>query len=270
MEPDVTTLIEALPYIKEFREKTFVIRCAAELSDEYREALCRDLAMLRFVGVKTVLVHPHPGQDEAGSSPGDGRNLVNHQLVHSLGAYGNTTGLSGSDGAPRWLLSTDDRGKLWANADLIQHVIDDYTPVVEAVAVDPAGDVHPADPDLAAAKLAIALEAYKVILVPGGERVLIDHDGERREVSEMRTSEEVIERIVSQSPTRSSVDASAFAISGEVRFAHVVSGEEPHGLLLELFTDGGTGTKLRSAEAWEEAAANEPEAFPASGYTLRT
>ena len=56
---NVDTLIEALPYIREFRGKTFVIRCAARLSDTDRAALCRDVAMLRFVGVKAVIVHPH-------------------------------------------------------------------------------------------------------------------------------------------------------------------------------------------------------------------
>lgn len=266
MAPDVTTLIEALPYIREFRGQRFVIRCGAKLDDEYREALCRDLAMLRFVGVQTVLVHPHEDGGETAPGAGDGRQLVNHQLVHSLGAYGKTTGLSGSDGAPAWLLSIDERGELQANADLVLHVIKDYTPVIEAVAVDPGGDVRTADPDLAAAKLAIALEAYKVILVPGAEPVLIEEDGGRREVSEMSTATELVERIVSGPETRASVTAGALAISAGVRFAHLVSSAEPHGLLLELFTDGGSGTKLRSPDAWAEAAAEKPEKFPASGW----
>lgn len=264
MAPDVTTLIEALPYIREFRGETFVIRCGAELSDEYRDALCRDLAMLRFVGVQTVLVHPH--EDDGAARASDGRQLVNHQLVHTLGAYGKTTGLSGSDGAPAWLLSNDERGDLRANADLVEHVIEDYTPVIEAVAVDPGGDVQAADPDLAAAKLAIELAAYKVILVPGAEPVLIEEGGERREVSEMSTSTELIERIVSGPQTRASVAAGALAISRGVRFAHVVSSAEPHGLLLELFTDGGSGTKLRSPDAWAEAASEDPEEFPVGGW----
>jgi acetylglutamate kinase len=260
---DVTTLIEALPYIREFRGKTFVVRCAAQLSDEYREALCRDIAMLRFVGIKTVLVHPHEGGDGAGRGSTDGRQLVNHQLVHSLGAYGNATGLSGSDGAPRWLLSTDESGGLRANADLVLHVIDDYTPVIEAVAVDPAGDARPADPDMAAARLAVALGAYKLILVAGADRVTLEEGGERREVSEMSAAEDVLSRIVSGSETRAAVDAAALSIARGVRYAHILRGDEPHGLLLELFTDGGSGTKIRSAAEWAEA-----EDLPPSGYTL--
>jgi acetylglutamate kinase len=263
MEPDVTTLIEALPYIREFRGETFVIRCAADLSDEHREALCRDIAMLRFVGVNAVLMHPHEDGGRSGSS--DGRQLVNHQLVHSLGAYGDTMGLSGSDGAPRWLLSTDEQGNLRANADLVLHVITDYTPVIEAVAVDPDGNVHPADPDVAAAKLAIELGAYKVILVVGTDRVAVEHGGERREVSEMSTSDDVLGRIVSGPETRASVEACALAISQGVRFAHIVRDDEPHGLLIELFTDGGFGTKLRSAEAWADAPGED---LPGCGYTL--
>jgi acetylglutamate kinase len=263
MDSDVTTLIEALPYIREFRGETFVVRCAEKLTQEFREALCRDIAMLRFVGVKSVLVHPYEGDQGSKSGLGEGR-LVNHQLVHSLGVYGKTAGFSGSDGAPSWLLSIDETESLRANADLILHVIDDYTPVVEAVAVGPDGGVKPVNPDMAAAKLAIALNAYKVILVSGPERVAVEHEGKPREVSEMHDGEEVRARIVSGPETKTSVEAGAHAISEGVRFAHIVRSDEPHGLLLELFTDGGTGTKMRSREAW----AKDPVGYPTRGYTL--
>jgi acetylglutamate kinase len=266
MAPNVNMLIEALPYIREFRGKTFVVRCAASLSEEEREALCRDVAMLRYVGVKTVVVHPYEeaanGGDDATSATYDARQRANHRLVHDIGRYGNATGLSGSDGAPRWLLSVSDTGALTANEDLVEHVIDDYTPVIEAVAVGPDGDAHPADPDLAAAKLAVALGAYKVLLVVGHELAIVQDAGTQGKVSEMRATDDVASKIKSEPLTDGALEAGLLAVEGGVRFAHLLPSDIPHALLLELFTDPGYGTKIRSAAEWSAA----PD-LPSRGYT---
>lgn len=241
---NVDTLIEALPYIRQFRGKTFVIRCPARLSDTDRAALCRDVAMLRFVGVKAVIVHPYEEPTADGSLSSD----ANHRLVHALGEYGKATGLAGSDGAPRWLLSFSDEGKLVVNADLLLHVIDDYTPVIEAVAVGPNGAAVPADPDEAAAQLAVALDAYKVLFVVGDHRVTIEEGGE---VSEMRATADVISQVKVDPELDAAFREGICAIeSGRVRFAHIIPTDFQHGLLLELFTDGGYGTKIRSGEDW--------------------
>jgi acetylglutamate kinase len=246
--PNVDTLIEALPYIREFRGETFVVRCEAGLSEEQRDALCRDIAMLRFVGVKTVLVHPAEVD-----GAGDERRRDNHRLVHGIGAFGNATGLSGGDGAPRWLLSISDDGALSANVDLVEHVIDDYTPVIEAVAVGPDGDARAADADLAAARLAIALGAYKLLLVVGSDRVRIV-DGERQgTVSEMRASEDVLTKLAAPAPLAGALQAGRLAVENAVTFAHLLPSDVPHSLLLELFTNAGYGTKIRSRESWSSA-----------------
>lgn len=246
MAPNVDTLIEALPYIREFRGQTFVVRCVSDLSQAERAALCRDIAILRFVGVKAVVVHP---QDDG----------TNHHLVHDIGAYGKATGLSGSDGAPRWLLSLAADGALSANEDLIRHVIEDYTPVIEAVAVGPGGDAQPADADLAAAKLAVRLRAYKLLLVVGHGRVTVGDD----EVSEMRATPDVVARVQAGSATAGALEAAVVALDGGVRFAHVLPADVPHALLLELFTDRGYGTKIRSADEWATAPDLDPR-----GYTV--
>jgi acetylglutamate kinase len=255
---NVDTLIEALPYIREFRGKTFVIRCAARLSDSDRAALCRDVAILRFVGVKAVIVHPHEEPAADGSLSSD----ANHRLVHALGEYGKATGLAGSDGAPRWLLSLSDEGDLVVDTDLLIHVIDDYTPVIEAVAVDPTGGAVPADPDAAAARLAVELGAYKVLFVVGDHRVTIEEGEERGEVSEMRATEDVVSLIEVDPESDGAFKAALYAAeSSRVRFAHLIPTDFEHGLLLELFTHGGYGTKIRSGEDW----ADEAE-FPSRGY----
>src|SRR4029077_8865891 len=223
----VDTLIEALPYIREFRGKTFVIRCATHLADHERKALCRDVAMLRFVGVKAVVVHAYEGpeNDEGLAS---GQRGANHRLVHAIGEYGKATGLAGSDGAPRWLLSIADNGELVVNADLVLHVIDDYTPVVEALGVGPDGEAVPADPDLAAAKLAVALEAYKVLFVVGDHRVLVDENvvdetAERGEISQMRATPDVVSLVKIDTELDRPFHATLHAIdSGRVHFAHLI------------------------------------------------
>lgn len=254
---NVETLIEALPYIREFRGETFVIRCAPHLSDQELEALCRDVAMLRFVGVKTVVVHPHEEPTGEGLS-----TSANHRLVHAIGEYGKATGLAGSDGAPRWLLSVSEDGELSVNADLVLHVIEDYTPVIEAVAVGPNGEAVPADPDEATASLAIELGAYKAIFVVGEHRVMIDEGDETGEVSEMRGTPDVTSSIRVDPELDAAFRAALRAIqSGRVRFAHLIPTDLEHALLLELFTNGGYGTKIRSGEDWAKV-----PTFPARGY----
>ncbi len=251
---NVGTLIEALPYIREFRGRTFVIRCAADLTDAQRNAICGDVALLRYVGVKAVLVHPHDDGERARSAT-DARQRVNHQLVNRIGEYVNATGLSGSDGAPRWLLSLDDAGELSVNPDLVLHVIDDYTPVIEAVAVDAAGEVVSADADLAAAQLAVALQAYKVIFAVGQYRV----SAGGCEVSEMRAGEDVLGALVVPAPIDGAVHAGVRAVRDGVDSAHVIPGDSEHAVLLELFTDAGHGTKIIPHAQWSAD-------LPAAGY----
>jgi acetylglutamate kinase len=260
----VATLIEALPYIREFRGKTFVIRCPTRLSEEDRSALSRDVAMLRFVGVKAVVVHAAE-EPAAGGSHAAGEGNTNHRLVHAIGDYGKATGLAGSDGAPRWLLSIADDGELLVDPDLVLHVIDDYTPVVEAVAVGPQGAAVPADPDLAAARLAVALDAYKVLFVVGDHRVVVDETDEQGEVSEMRATPEVVSLVKIDAELGAAFDAALDAVQSQrVRFAHLIPNDMAHALLLELFTQRGYGTKIRSSEDW--ARAEGEQGFPSRGY----
>ncbi len=255
---NVATLIEALPYIREFRGKTFVIRCGDRLSESDRAALCRDVAMLRFVGVKAVVVHPYEEPVADGSLSAD----ANHRLVHALGEYGKATGLAGSDGAPRWLLSLAGEGNIVVNADLLRHVIDDYTPVIETVAVGPNGAAVPVDPDEAAGRLAVELGAYKVLFVIGDHRVTIEEGEERGEVSEMRATADVTSLVRVDPELDAAFKAGLHATeSGQVRFAHLIPTAFEHGLLLELFTDGGYGTKIRAGNDWAEE-----DGFPDCGY----
>ncbi|MGN6372028.1 MAG: hypothetical protein ACTHM1_03425 [Solirubrobacteraceae bacterium] len=260
----VDTLIEALPYIREFRGERFVIRCPAQLDEARRRALSRDIGMLRFVGVKVVLVHP------AGSPFAERNGVVggeNHSLVHAIGEYGKATGLAGSDGAPRYLLSLSSAGEVEVDPDLVLHVIDDYTPVIEAVAVTPSGDAAEADPDLAAARLAVALGAYKVLFVVGDHRVRAEEPEESGEISEMRASDDIVSLARMDPELKSAFRGAIEAVrTGQVKFGHLIPYDHPHGMLLELFTDRGYGTKIRSQESWREAEVENPEKYTQRGY----
>lgn len=261
----VDTLIEALPYIREFRGETFVIRCPTRLSEADRKALSRDVAMLRFVGVKAVVVHAVEEPSGQGDSLADQAN-VNHRLVHAIGEYGNATGLAGSDGAPGWLLSIAGDGELIVNPDLVLHVIADYTPVVEAVAVGPKGEAVPADPDLAAARLASALGAYKVLFVLGDHRVVIKRGDHQGEVSEMRATSDVISLIEIDGQLNGPFQAAVDAVHGGVKYAHLIPSDLAHAMLVELFTERGYGTKIRSEANWAEAEKLEEDPYPPRGY----
>lgn len=215
--------------------------------------------MLRFVGVKVVVVHPHEPDDDASRA---GRPRPTHRLVHAIGEYVQATGMSGADGAPRWLIAVDGAGNSTVNADLVRHVIDDYTPVIETVAVNEAGDPESTDPDVAASRLAIALGAYKAIFVVGDQRLAIEDEGD---LSEMRTTPDVLERVTVHADLAGPLRAARMAVeSGSVRYGHLVPDNSPHAVLLELFTDEGFGTKLRSADDWD--AAVDSDGFPAVGY----
>jgi len=260
----VDTLIEALPYIREFRGERFVIRCPAQLDEARREALSRDIGMLRFVGVKAVLVHPADSPFAEGNVAVRGEN---HRLVHALGDYGKATGLAGSDGAPRYLLSISSAGEVEVDPDLVLHVIDDYTPVIEAVAVTPSGDAAKADPDLAAARVAVALGAYKVLFVVGDHRVRAEQPDESGEISEMCSSDDVVSLARMDPELKSAFRGAVEAVrSGRVTFGHLIPDDHPHGMLLELFTDRGYGTKIRSEASWQEAEVDNPKKYTQRGY----
>jgi acetylglutamate kinase len=280
--PDVTTLLEALPYIREFHGRTVVIKYGgAAMSDpELREDFARDVVLLKYVGMNPIVVHgggPEitrymerlnlPVEFVGGLRVSDDATVevakmvlvgkVNKDIVMRLNRHGQpAVGLSGDDGQLFRVATMEGPGGEdigWVgriervNAGVIEHIAADYIPVIASVGADRSGRSHNVNADEAAAAVARALGAYKIIF-------LTDVPGWLREPSDPGSviSEAGADAVEAALPAiaggmRPKLQACLDAIHGGVSFAHIVDGRVPHSILLELFTDAGLGTKIRPA-----------------------
>jgi len=276
---DVATLLEALPYIREFHGKTVVIKYggAAMIDDRLKEEFARDVVLLKYVGMNPVIVHgggPEitsymkrldlPVQFVDGLRVSDPATVeiakmvlvgkVNKDIVLRLGRHGQpAVGLCGDDGllfrASRQAApSGQDIGFVGridrVDVNVLTHVAQDYIPVVASVGADREGNSYNINADEAAGAVARALGAYKVMF-------LTDIAGWLRDPGDSNTlvSEATVEEVQTQLPVvgggmRPKLAACLDAIDGGVSYAHIVDGRVPHSLLLELFTDAGQGTKI--------------------------
>jgi acetylglutamate kinase len=276
---DIATLLEALPYIREFHGKTVVIKYggAAMAVPELKEEFARDVVLLKYVGMNPVVVHgggPEitdymerlhlPVHFVDGLRVSDTATVevakmvlvgkVNKDIVLLLGRHGQpAVGLCGDDGllfraARRTSPSGQDIGFVGqierVDVDVLTHVSRDYIPVVASVGADREGNSYNINADEAAGAVAQALGAYKVMFltdVPGWMR---DPTDPTTLVSES-TAVEVREALPEVGGgMRPKLAACVQAIEGGVSSAHIVDGRVPHSLLLELFTDAGQGTKI--------------------------
>ena len=278
---DIGTLLEALPYIRDFHGKTIVIKYGGAAMEDrtLREDFARDVVLLKYVGLNPIVVHGGGPEitdymDRLGLTVEfvDGLRVsdqatvevakmvligkVNKDIVLRLGRHGQpAVGLSGDDG----LLFRAERQTAPGGRDIgfvgrieqvdvgvINHVAEDYIPVVASVGADREGVSHNINADEAAGAVAGALGAYKLMFLTDVEGWLRDPDDPASVVSEASAAE-VTEALPSVGGgMRPKLQACVDAISGGVTFSHIVDGRLPHSLLLELFTDAGIGTKIRA------------------------
>jgi acetylglutamate kinase len=278
---DVGTLLEALPYIREFHGATVVIKYGGAAMEDpaLREEFARDVVLLKYVGINPVVVHgggpdittymerlnlPVEFVDGLRVSDPDTVEVakmvlvgkVNKDIVLRLGRHGQpAVGLCGDDGllfriSRQAAPSGRDIGFVGrierVDVDVLNHVAADYIPVVASVGADRDGHSYNVNADEAAGAVAGALGAYKVIYLTDVEGWLRDPADPESVVSEA-TVAEVREALAEvQGGMRPKLAACVAALDAGVTFAHIVDGRVPHSLLLELFTDAGIGTKIRS------------------------
>jgi acetylglutamate kinase len=279
---DVTTLLEALPYIREFHGKTVVIKYggAAMTDPALKEEFARDVVLLKYVGMRPVIVHgggPEitslmerlnlPIEFVDGLRVSDAATVevakmvlvgkVNKDIVLLINRHGQpAVGLCGDDGllfraARQASPSGKDIGFVGrierVDVDVLNHVASDYIPVVASVGADREGNSYNINADEAAGAVARALGAYKVIFLTDIAGWMRDRGDPSSLVSEA-TAEEVQAALPSvEGGMRPKLAACIEAIHGGVTHAHIVDGRVPHSLLLELFTDAGQGTKIGAA-----------------------
>jgi acetylglutamate kinase len=182
---------------------------------------------------------------------------VNKDIVLRLNRHGQpAVGLCGDDGLLFRVTTMEgpggeDLGLVGrierVDAAVIEHVAEDYIPVIASVGADRDGRSHNVNADEAAGAVARAMGAYKVIFLTDVAGWLADPAQPGSVVSE--TTADAVEAAM---PTiaggmRPKLQACLDAIHGGVPYAHIVDGRVPHSLLLELFTNAGLGTKIRPA-----------------------
>jgi acetylglutamate kinase len=276
---DVATLLEALPYIRDFHGKTVVIKYggAAMTDPELNEEFARDVVLLKYVGLNPVVVHGGgpditrymerlgmevkfvDGLRVSDEATVEVAKMVlvgkqNKDIVLRINRHGQpAVGLCGDDGllftvAKQLAAGDTDIGFVGqienVDAGVLLHIAEDYIPVVASVGADREGNSYNVNADAAAAAVAEALGAYKVIFLTDVEGWRADPDDPDSRISEA-TAAEVRERLPQVSGgMRPKLEACVHALESGVGNAHIVDGRQPHSLLLELFTDEGIGTKL--------------------------
>ena len=286
------TLVEALPWLKSFSGRTVVVKYGgnAMTSPELQAAFAEDVVFLRYAGVRVVVVHGGGPQITAhlerlgvtSEFRGGFRvttpetmqvvrmvlvGQVNSDVVGTLNAHGPfAVGLSGEDAH----LFTAERRDVVVDGEaidvgLVGEVVDvqpailnalldeGKVPVVATVARGAEGEIYNVNADTAAAAVAVALQAEKLVVLTDVEGLYADwpasHVGDEppgtADVISSLTDDE-LEKLL---PTLSSgmvpkMEACLRAVRGGVPRAHVLDGRVAHSLLLELFTDDGVGTMV--------------------------
>jgi len=276
-------LAQALPWLKKYHDKVLVVKYGgnAMTDDALKQAFAEDIVFLRLAGFKPVVVHgggPQistmlkkldiPSEFRGGLRVTTPETMevvrmvltgqVGRELVGLLNRHGAmAVGLSGEDAglftAERTMPLVDgepvDVGLVGEVVDVrpeaVQDIIDaGRIPVVSSVAPDKDGQVHNVNADTAAAALAVALGAEKLLVLTDVEGLYADWPNSTDVIGEI--SPEGLEELI---PTLASgmipkMTACLKAVQGGVERATVIDGREPHAVLLEIFTDEGVGTQV--------------------------
>jgi acetylglutamate kinase len=281
--PKAAALVEALPWLKSFSGRTIVVKYGgnAMTSPELQQAFAEDVVFLRYAGVRVVVVHGGGPQitahlDRLGLDSEFRGGLrvttpetmqvvrmvlvgqVNSDVVSLVNAHGPfAVGLSGEDAqlftAERRDALVDgeavDVGFVGEVVDVqpqILHALLDEAkvPVVATVARGLDGELYNVNADTAAAALAVALGAEKLVVLTDVEGLYADWPASDEVISEIK-ADELAELLPSLSSGMvPKMEACLKAVQGGVPRAHVLDGRVAHSLLLELFTDEGVGTMV--------------------------
>ena len=274
-------LSEALPYIRAFHGKTLVIRFggAAMADAALKDAFARDVALLRLVGMKPIVVHGGGWRIEAlmrkmgldvrrhrGHRVTDERALtvvemalaeLNQELVSLVNRHGGrAVGIDGQDGRfihARPLAATadgPDLGYVGDVEDIDTGIVDllltrGFVPVVMPIGVAADGTTYHINSDLLAGRLARALRAEKLVLMTNIEGVH-GRDGKLAWILTATEADALLRDGVVRDGMVPRVAAALDAVRRGVRSVHIIDGGVPSALLLEVLTAEGVGTALRS------------------------
>ena len=272
----VTTLLDALPYIKKFRDDIIVIKYggSAQTSEELKAKFAEDIALLHTIGMKPVVVH---GGGKSITNMLDDLNIdtkfidgqrvttkevmriaemvlsgeVNKDIVSLLNSQGaKAIGISGKDAdfikaVPKDVEKFGYTGVIEeVNAEVVHNIINDgFIPVIAPIASGVSLG-HPGfniNADLAASRIAVALNARKVLFLTDTPGVL-DKSKDLIKTLTISKTEELKEDETIVGGMVPKVDACIESLRGGVKKAHIIDGRLDHSLLLEILTSSGIGT----------------------------
>jgi acetylglutamate kinase len=280
----VRVLSEALPYIQKFAGRTVVVKYggAAMKDSALKEDVIRDLVFMSCVGIRPVLVHGGGPEinswlEKIGIEPQfkDGLRVtdaatmdvvemvlvgrVNKEIVSLIDrAGGSAVGLCGKDG--NLIVARPDGregigfvGEVSSvNVNILNTLVKSgYIPVVSSVAADENGQAYNINADTVAGEIAAALGAEKLILLtdtPGLLRDFKDPSSLIRQV-DISGARELIEDGTVSGGMIPKLTCCVRSLAQGVKSAHIIDGRQPHSLLLEIFTDTGTGSMIVSSSS---------------------
>ena len=274
------TLVEALPYIQKFTGKTIVVKYGgnAMISDELRKAVMSDIILLNLVGIRVVMVHGggpeisdmlkklnHASHFVDGLRYTDEVTMevvqsilcgkVNKNLVAQLNRLGGkAVGLCGMDGGLFQAVQLDEKYGLvgeitTVNPEPVFTALESgYIPVVATVAQGTDADTpYNVNADTAAAKLATALGAEKLILLTDIRGLLRDPKDEETLIHVVHVDDvaKLTDEGVISGGMIPKMQCCVDAIHGGVERVHILDGRIPHSILIELLSDRGIGTMMK-------------------------
>lgn len=267
-------LIEALPYIKEFRGRTVVVKVggAALENLELRRRFAEDVILLTWVGIPVVVVHGGGKQitrmlDRVGIEPAfaDGIRITDEptleivemvlggslnkelvRLVNHLG--GRAVGITGKDGGLALARSAGEHlgfvGEVVSmDRTVLDELMPEFIPIIAPLAVGDGGETYNVNADPFAAKLAEALGAEKLVLLTDVEGVK-NAGGQLLETLSASEARALIDQGAITGGMIPKVEHALAAVAGGVRKIHIIDGRLEHALLLEIFTEAGVGTQV--------------------------
>ena len=279
------TLIEALPYIRDFNSKKVVVKYggSAMLDHNLEESVIKDVALLKLVGMQPIIVHgggkeiskwiSKVGKEtrfEEGFRVTDKDtmeiaemvlNKVNKSLVSMIEQLGvKACGISGKDGGmlkvEKKLSCGEDIGYVGEVKDVDTTIItsllkDDFIPVICPIGYDDTFHSYNINADDAACAIARAVNAEKLAFLTDIEGVYRDYEDKSSLISELTTDEarELLAGGTIGGGMLPKLNNCIDAIEHGVSRVHILDGRIPHCLLLEIFTNKGVGTAILSKEA---------------------
>lgn len=275
-------LIEALPYMQKYRDKTIVIKYGgnAMINEQIRHSVMEDITLLKFIGLKPVVVHGGgPDISAELSSHGVKSEFINglrvtdkqtvdiarmvlvgktnKEIVAGINERGGkAVGICGIDGGllicKKLKTAVDGKNKdigyvgdvVSVNTSLINLITsDEYIPVIAPIGTDKNGQSYNVNADTVAGAVASALKAEKLMLLTDINGV---HAKDGSVIAEMNCKE--VDRYIADKTIDGGMIPKVLgckeAIEAGVEKVHIIDGRVPHSILLEIFTDKGIGTMI--------------------------